>query len=197
MVDESGALDRARKGDLDAFNDLVVEHQDAVFRVCLRMLGSYEAAQDAAQQAFISAWRALPTMRGDRFRAWLLRIASNSCLDELRRQGRRPGASLDLSLEGGMPEPETHQAGPEAVALSRELRAEIDAALQLLPDDQRLAVILCDIEELEYEEIGRVMGTSIGTVKSRISRGRARLRQLLLARPELLPEGFRQSDRGL
>jgi RNA polymerase sigma-70 factor (ECF subfamily) len=189
--DDPAILERARTGNLGAFNDLVLQHQDSVYAVCLRMLGSPMAAEDAAQEAFIAAWQNIGRLRGERFRPWLLRIAANACLDSLRRSKRRPAASLDVALEEGAPEPIDAGPTPEEVAVTRADRAAIEAALANLPEDQRLAVILCDLEELDYLEIADVMKTSIGTVKSRISRGRARLRDLLRMDPELSPEGRR------
>jgi RNA polymerase sigma-70 factor (ECF subfamily) len=190
-VPEETALVRARRGDLGAFNELVLAHQAIVFNVCLRMLADRMAAEDAAQETFVSAWRNIASLGGEQFRPWLLRIASNACHDELRRRGRRPSASLETSLEGGMPDPADPEPLPEPALLGAELRGEIERALLQLPEEQRLAVVLCDVQGLEYEEIAGVMRSNIGTVKSRLSRGRARLRQLLLARPELLPGRFR------
>lgn len=184
-------LERARGGDLAAFNALVAEHQAIVFNLCLRMLGNRAAAEDATQDAFVSAWRNLSSLRGEQFRPWLLRISSNACLDELRRRSRRPAASLETALEQGLAHPADPAPSPESAVLSVELRAGIESALLQLPQDQRLAVVLCDVQGLEYEEIARVMRSSVGTVKSRLSRGRARLRQALLSRPELLPAQFR------
>lgn len=190
------ALDRARRGDIGAYNELVLEHQGLVFNVCLRMLGDRMAAEDAAQEAFVSAWRNLGSLRGEQFRAWLLRIASNTCHDELRRRGRRPAASLETSLEEGLPDPADPEALPEETVLGAELKGEIERALLRLPEEQRLAVVLCDVQGLEYQEIAAVMSSNIGTVKSRLSRGRARLRELLLAEPELLPARFRPGSEG-
>ncbi len=195
MAEADVRLLRAREGDLAAFNELVLEHQALVFNLCLRMLGGRQAAEDAAQEAFFAAWRGLGGLRGDAFRSWLLRIAANLCRDELRRRGRRPAASLETALEEGVPEPADAEPPPESHALDAELRRRIAAALTRLPEDQRLAVVLADVEGLDYTEIGSVMRTSLGTVKSRIARGRARLRQLLLAEPELLPARFRQDSR--
>jgi RNA polymerase sigma factor (sigma-70 family) len=185
------ALDRARRGNLDAFNELVLEHQGVVYNVCLRLLGDAAAAEDAAQEAFVSAWRNLKSLRGEQFRAWLLRIAANACTDEIRRRARRRASSLDVALEEGMAHPADAGPEPETALLSAELRGRIDAALQRLPEDQRLAVVLCDLQGLDYEEIALVMRSSMGTVKSRLSRGRARLRRALLAEPELLSAKFR------
>jgi len=195
MTADDPRLQRARDGELAAFNELVLEYQGLVFSLCLRMLGSRPAAEDAAQDAFVSAWRSLGGLRGTAFRPWLLRIAANLCRDELRRRGRRPATSLETALEEGLPEPAAAAPTPERAALDEELRRGIEAALLDLPPDQRLAVILCDIEQLDYAEIAAVMRSTLGTVKSRIARGRARLRDRLQAEPELLPARFRQESR--
>jgi RNA polymerase sigma-70 factor (ECF subfamily) len=184
-------LDRARRGDLAAFNQLVQEHEGIVLNLCLRLLGQRQAAEDAAQEAFISAWRNLANLRGDAFRPWLLRIAASLCTDELRRRQRRPSASLDVALEAGVPEPADPEPSPESSLLSGEMRGQIEKALLEVPEDQRLALVLCDVQGLDYAEIAIVMKTSLGTVKSRIARGRARLRQALLKQPELLPGRLR------
>jgi RNA polymerase sigma-70 factor (ECF subfamily) len=186
----------AREGDLSAFNELVVEYQSLVYNVCCRMLGQPQAAEDAAQEAFVSAWRSIASLRGEAFRPWILRIAANLCRDELRRRARRPSSSLDVALEAGVPEPPDEAPLPEESALSAELRTGLEAALAELPEDQRTAIVLCDIEGLDYSEIAAVMKTSLGTVKSRIARGRLRMRQSMLRQPELLPARFRQGDRG-
>ena len=193
VIDERRSIEAARRGDLAAFNSLVLEHQALVYNLCLRMLGSPAAAEDAAQEAFLAAWRKLAQLRGESFRPWLLRIAVNACRDELRRRGRRPAASLEVSIDEGMAEPADPAALPEAATLTGELRGQIEAALLVLPEDQRAAVILCDVQGFDYQQIAQIMGSSLGTVKSRISRGRMRLRELLLAAPELLPASYRPS----
>ena len=194
MVTEDRRARLAREGDLSAFNELVVEHQSLVYNVCYRMLGQAQAAEDAAQDAFVSAWRNIGTLRGEAFRPWVLRIAANLCRDELRRRVRRPSSSLDVALEAGVPEPPDDDPLPEDAAINAELRAGLDAALAGLPEDQRTAIVLCDVDGLDYAEIAAVMRTSLGTVKSRIARGRLRLREALLRQPELLPGRFRQED---
>jgi RNA polymerase sigma-70 factor (ECF subfamily) len=182
-------------GDLAAFNALVETHQDAVFGLCLRMLGSTHAAEDVTQEAFLSAYRSIERCRGDVFRAWLLRIAANACTDELRRRRRRPQVSLDdHSGEASpldLPDP---SESPEERAVRSELSRHIQSGLASLPPDQRAAVVLRDVQGLSYEEIAQVLRLSPGTVKSRISRGRARLRNVLLQHRELLPQQFRLTD---
>lgn len=193
-MDEAPLLDAARAGDLAAFNQLVHAYQGLVYNVCVRMLGQPGPAEDAAQEAFLAAWRNLGRLRGERFRPWLLRIAANACTDELRRRRRKGAASLDTALDAGLPHPEDPAPSPEAASLDAELRDRIESALRRLPSDQRLAVVLRDLQGLDYEEVAAVMKTSLGTVKSRINRGRAKLRALLLAQPELLPSRFRPRE---
>jgi RNA polymerase sigma-70 factor (ECF subfamily) len=171
----------ACEGNLDAFNGLVDLHERAVFNLCLRMLGSREAAEDAAQDAFLSAYRNVRGFRGASFRAWLMRIAANACTDELRRRGRRPAHSLDAPPPGAEDALELADAaaGPEAALLRKEEQAALQAALLRVPSDQRMAVIMCDLQGFTYEEIAEAMRSSLGTVKSRIARGREKLRGLL------------------
>jgi RNA polymerase sigma-70 factor (ECF subfamily) len=178
---EDALLRRALDGDLEGFNGLVELHQRAVFNLCLRMLGSGPAAEDATQEAFLSAYRSLRTFRGMAFRPWLMRIAANACTDELRRRVRRPAVSLDAPIADtgnhfDVPDP---GEGPEQTALRAEQAAVVQAGLLKLPEDQRLAVVLCDMQGYAYEEIARAMRCSLGTVKSRIARGREKLRREL------------------
>jgi RNA polymerase sigma-70 factor (ECF subfamily) len=198
--DEESLITRSRQGDLDSFNRLVEHYQRPVYNLCLRMLGSREAAEDAAQEAFIAAYRAIGTFRGATpgFRAWLFRIGSNACYDELRRRRSRPAVSLDAPAGEGQRPLDVAHPGPtlDEHAQRLELVRCIQDALAALPPDQRLAVILCDVHGFNYDEIAQVTRASLGTVKSRISRGRARLRALLLARGELLPAPFRPSSEG-
>lgn len=182
---------RAKNGDLNAFNELVIEYQTLVYNLCYRMLGQAQAAEDVTQEAFVSAWRNIGTFRGEAFRPWLLRIAANLCRDELRRRGRRPSASLDSAMEAGVPEPPDDHPSPDENALASELRGHLHAALQQLPEDQRTALVLSDIEGLDYSEIAAVMKTSLGTVKSRIARARLKMRDMMRREPELLPSRYR------
>jgi RNA polymerase sigma-70 factor (ECF subfamily) len=195
LADESRFIDRSQKGDLAAFNALVECYQRQVYNLCLRLLASSEAAEDATQEAFIAAYRRIDSFRGGNFRAWLLRIAANASYDELRRQRRRPAASLEAAMAvQGAAEAPSPAAGPEDEALRLELNVHLQGGLATLPSDQRLAVILRDVQGLSYEELAEVMHCSVGTVKSRIARGRARMREYLVARRELLPRPFRLMD---
>jgi len=194
--DEADLLARSRGGDLGAFNVLVERYQRGVYNLCLRMLGSPEAAEDAAQEAFIAAFRAIRSFRGGRFRPWLFRIASNACYDEMRRRRARPAVSLNISGDGG---DRAFDVPDRALALDQHVenmetgRILQDALLRLHPD-QRLAIVLADVYGFDYSEIADITRTSLGTVKSRISRGRSHLRDILLEQRELLPSRFRQTS---
>ena len=142
------------------------------------MLAEASAAEDAAQETFIAAWRHRERLRGSVL-PWLLRIAVNKSRDQLRRRARRPANSLERAIAAGAPEPATPEPEPESAALSLEFHRRLREALDQLPCDQRLAVILSDIEGLDYAEIAAATSTPLGTVKSRISGGRNRLRRLL------------------
>ncbi len=196
-IEESDLIGRSQRGDLDAFNTLVLRHQTLVYNLCLRLLAERQAAEDATQEAFLAAYRAIRTFRGGSFRAWVLRIAANACYDQLRRRKARPALSLNALAQGESPwEVAAPTEAPEERAQRRELAAYLAEALASLPFNQRLAVLLCDVHGLPYEEIAQATHASLGTVKSRIARGRARLRRLLLQRRELLPDPFRQLGGG-
>jgi len=178
----------SKDGSLDAFNSLVERHQTAVYNLCLRLLGQPQAAEDAAQEAFLSAFRALPRFAGGNFRICLIGTAATESKDELRRR-RRKDASASLSQiydNSELPlEPADDVAGTELLYERKEAAAAIQTALLELPFDQRLAVTLCDLQGLPYEAVATATGASLGTVKSRIHRGRIRLREVIMTNPEL------------
>lgn len=179
----------SRDGDLSAFNRLVERYQSPVYSLCLRLLGNREAAEDATQEAFLSAYRAIDRFAGPSFRPWLLRIAANQSKDEWRRRRRKDTAmSLDEifgSFETPIEVPD-ESPGAETVAENVELAEIVQRAMLSLPMDQREAVALVDLHGYHYEEVAGITGASVGTVKSRVHRGRERLRQVFMARPELL-----------
>jgi RNA polymerase sigma-70 factor (ECF subfamily) len=193
MADEEQRLiQMSRQGDMEAFNDLVRLYEGRVYNLCYRILGDPDSAADAAQDAFISSYRNLPRFRGGSFRSWLLRIATNTCYDMLRARKRRPTASLDATIadeQHGFDPPDPAES-PDDVALRHELGAAIQQGLALLPDEQRIVLVLSDIQGLPYGEIAEIVGANLGTIKSRLSRGRARLRDILKA-GELLPARYR------
>jgi RNA polymerase sigma-70 factor (ECF subfamily) len=191
-MDEDKLISRSQAGDIDAFNLLVEQYQRLVYNLALRMLGNAEAAEDACQDTFLSAYRAISKFRGGSFKAWILRIASNSCHDKLRAARRCRAVSLDtLLLEPEAQDPANNDESPEDYVLRQELGRFLNDGLAHLPEDQRLVLILSDIQGFSYEEIAQVTGCSLGTVKSRLNRGRNRLKDFLLQRKELLPPEFR------
>ena len=192
-MEEQELISSSRAGDIEAFNLLVEQYQRLVYNLALRMLGNSETAEDVTQDAFLSAYRAIGKFRGGSFKSWILRIAANSCRDKMRVARRARVTSLDTLLEkSGDLLLDNNAESPEDYVLRRELGQFLNEGLTHLPEDQRLAVVLCDIQGLSYEEVSQATGSSLGTVKSRLNRGRARLRDFLLQRRELLPAEFRQ-----
>ena len=179
---------------MGAFNAIVERYQSHVFNLSARILGNRTAAEDATQDTFISAYRAIGKFRGGSLRAWLLRIASNQSYDILRSSKRRPAQSLDESLENPSFQLRSDAETPEQAAVRNELGVEIQRAITNLPKNQRTVLVLIDVQGLSYDEAAQVAGTSIGTVKSRLSRARSRIRDLLRQRRELLPDEYRQID---
>jgi RNA polymerase sigma-70 factor, ECF subfamily len=196
---ERALVEKGQRGDRAAFNRLVERHQSGAYALALRMVGDAEAAADITQDAFFAAYRALASFKGGSFRAWLYRIVSNGCFDHFRTQARRPTTSLEAALgdERGGESPGVGSGSrlpsalidaswdPEGIALRAEQIEQIEAALQKLAPEQRLALILSDIQGLPYEEIARVTNASLGTVKSRIARARGHMRGILARRGEL------------
>ena len=175
-IQEQQWVEAAKRGDQDAFACLVRAYEKRVFALTSRMCKQPEDAAEAAQEAFLAAWQGLPSFRGEAsFSTWLYRLASNACMDILRRE--------TLSLDGEEAPADVPDRGPtpQEAAEQQELRREIEAGLAALPPEYRQALILREIHQLSYQEIGETLGLDIGTVKSRISRGRQRLRKILLA----------------
>ena len=180
-------LARARQRDAAAFEALVTPHERLVWRVCCQMMGSTEDAADAAQEAMIRAWRAMPSYRGEaELSTWLYRIAVRCCLDALRRRKARPAESLDSLREAGYDPPDAGEQPDEAL-LRRESREELRRALLSLPEEQRVPLTLFAVEGRSYEEIAELTASPLGTVKSRVSRARRAL-QKIIAGPGNNPE---------
>jgi RNA polymerase sigma factor (sigma-70 family) len=197
-MDEQALIRAAVKGDVDSFNTLVLHYQSQVYNYAYRVMGDPDSAADATQEAFISAYRALHGYRGGSFRSWLLRIVTNACYDELRRRKRRPVSSLDaLYVEDPTPDaalPLSHREGPEGCTVRHELNQAIQFGIAGLPEEQRVTLVLSDVQGMSYEEIAQVTAANIGTVKSRLSRARSKLRDYLRTREELLPREYRLVD---
>ena len=196
MINEVGLIQDAKNGDLDAFNCLVLAYQDLLYNQAYRMLGEEEAAADATQNAFISAYRNVCSYRGGSFRAWLLRIVTNACYDELRRRKRRPTTPLE-PLDGDDEEVESPgwladpAESPEQAAERAELSRALKHCLEDLSPEFRSVVVLVDLQGLDYLEAAQVIGSPVGTVKSRLARARLRMRDCLQGFWELLPAAFR------
>ncbi len=192
-LDEEVLIQRALDGELDAFNQLVLRYQGLAYSVAYRMLQDDAAAADAVQDSFIKAYRALDSFKGGNFKSWLMRIVVNTCYDVLRSRQRANTESLDdLPVESDYVTHLVDKAeSPEDYVERMELSDLLELGIRSLPPDQRLALVLCDVHGYAYEEIAEITGMPMGTVKSRISRARAKLRDFLLQKPELLPGSFR------
>jgi len=191
--DEPALIAAAQQGELPAFNQLILHYQGLAYNVAYRIMGDPDSAADATQDSFVKAFQRLHQYRGGSFKAWLLRIITNTCYDALRARKRRPAASLEREDED--PEHDHRLLDtaeqPDAYVLRRELAELLQSAIEQLPVDQRTTLVLADIEGLDYAEIAETMGTALGTVKSRLSRARAKVRDILQAQGELLPARYR------
>jgi RNA polymerase sigma-70 factor (ECF subfamily) len=185
LPDEEDVVARASAGDRHAFTRLMEHYQSACYGLAWRLLGDAEMAADATQDAFVHAYDAIGRFRGGVFRSWMLRITANASYDMLRRSQRRPTTPLPDPDEGQPEMPDADAPNPVAEAIRADLYRHLDTALQQLPDDQRTAVVLCDVYGMDYNEVAAATESALGTVKSRIHRGRLRLRELMADHREL------------
>lgn len=195
-MDENEFVEQARQGNLNAFNQLVLQYQDMAFNLAARMLGDEDAAADVTQVAFLSAYRSLDSFRGGSFRAWVMRMVTNACYDELRRRKRRPTISLEPVNEDDeeIESPSwlaDDSASPEDALERAELEGALQTCLQGLPEEFRSVVLMVDVEGLDYQEVSVVVGKPLGTIKSRLARARLKMRDCLRQFWELLPSVFR------
>jgi RNA polymerase sigma-70 factor (ECF subfamily) len=177
---------RFRAGEPEAFTDLVRRHQHRVYAVCLRVLGDADAAADVAQDTFLTVLRKLEGFRGDAaFTTWLHRVAVNACYDELRRKRRRP--MLHVVADDGL----EHEPGPPAPDHADEVAGTRDlaAALASIPEEFRVTLVLADVQDMAYEQISKVLDVPVGTVKSRVHRGRLALAAAMGIDPGREPRG--------
>ena len=187
---EHNLIQAARNGDQAAYGELVQQYQKRVFALAVRMCPTPELAEEAAQEAFLAAWQGLPFFRGDSaFATWLYRLTSNACVDLLRKENRHQGPSLDdEAVSAEVPDPTP----------TPELRRQIEAGLQTLSPEHREVLILREIQQLSYDEIADVLSLDLGTVKSRINRGRRQLREFLLKQGNFLSSAAsNKTERGL
>lgn len=170
-MDDEALLERSRHGDRDAFAALVNRYQDELYTMALRLIGNPADAADVVQETFLRAYTRVPELRGASVRAWLYRVAVNCSHDVQRRTFRRPADPLE-DAEGNIVDLPDPAIGPEAGALLRERVAAVREALQAVPDVFRVAVVLRDVNDLSYEEISEALRVPVGTVRSRLNRGR-------------------------
>ena len=195
-MDEAALILEAKQGDLNAFNRLVLAYQDMVYNQAYRMMGELDAAEDATQEAFISAYRSMHSFRGGSFKGWLLRIVTNACYDELRRRKRRPTTPLEPLDDDDEEIESPHWIAdpgetPEESTERQELSRAIQNCLEQLPDEFKAVVVLVDLQGVDYTEAASIMHTPLGTIKSRLARARMRLRDCMQGFWELLPSAFR------
>lgn len=198
-MDEAALITDAQNGSLDAFNTLVLNYQDSVFNVALRIMGDSDMAADASQEAFISAFKAIASFRGGSFKGWLMRIVTNACYDELRRKKRRPTTPLEPETSDGeeMDSPRwlaDPNMTPDQRAEADELEHAIQHCIDNLPLEFKTVVVMTDLQGLNYAEVASAVRVPLGTIKSRLARARLRLRECLQGFAELLPANYRLED---
>jgi len=179
-MEDTELVQATRQGDLNAFNELVLKYQDQVFNLALRLLGNEDAAEDITQDTFILAFQKIYQFHGDAFRAWLLKITTNLCYDEMRKWRRHPQQPLEPIYQDG----ETNESPywlkdsnllPEDALVTSDLRNTLEQGLSQLPLNFQSVVTLVDVHQMDYKEASQIAGIPIGTVKSRLARGRMQL----------------------
>ena len=182
-------LCRAQGGDPEAFGQLMEPLEQLVWRVCWHYTGNREAAEDCGQEAMVRIWRSLEIYRGEcALESWVYRIAANCCMDWLRKKKRDRSVSMEPMREQGF-DPADPSPGTEEQAVAKDERQRLREAIARLPDDQREALILTQLEKVPYEETAQALGVSEGTIKSRVNRAKARLKEILTDERELSPPG--------
>ena len=185
MKDQENIIARARRGDADAFEQLVTSYRDQVFRLALRMCGNAADADEAAQETFLAAWKGLPNFRGDsQFSTWLYQLTTHAAIDLMRREKRQIAAEDITEVSAPDPAP-----GPQQQAEQSETRQAVRDAMAQLSPEYRQIVVLRFLQELSYEEIGAVLKLPPGTVKSRLNRAKSQLKDILSKRGNLFGAG--------
>ena len=180
-------LRRAQRGDPDAFEQLMTPQEQLIWRVCWHYTGDREAASDCGQDTMVRIWRSLDTYHGEcAFETWIYRVAANCCIDYLRKRKRDQSESIEPLRETGF-DPADPQAGTEEKVIKAEERQRIREGIARLPEDQRDALVLTQLEGISYETAARRLGVSEGTVKSRVNRAREKLKEWLSENGELSP----------
>ena len=181
---EQELVTRAKGGDNDAFAQLMRDNETRIYNLTLRMTGNPEDALDLAQEAFLNAWRGLKFFKGDSaFSTWVYRLASNACIDFLRRRKRRQDISLSMPTDEedeSQPDIPDDRFSPEQELERQELRRAVAQGLEQLSDEHRQVLVMRELSGLSYQEIADILDLEAGTVKSRIARARISLRKILL-----------------
>ena len=182
-MDELELIRQAGQGDESAFEQLVIAYEKPVYNLCLRMCGDRDEAFDLSQDTFIKAWHAISMFQGDsKFQTWLMRIASNTCIDHLRKKKRKnviPMTDLDREDEPLERQIADYETDPAVLAEKAQDHEAVREAMSQLPDQDRLILSMRAIEDMSYREIGEALELQPGTVKSRISRAREKIRRSL------------------
>ncbi len=187
-------LRRARRGDADAFEQLMTPLENMIWRVCWHYTGQRETASDCAQEAMIKIWRSLDSYRGDcAFESWVYRIAANCSMDAMRKQKRDKSESIEPMREVGF-DPADPAPGTEEKVIAAEQRRRLREGISRLPEDQRDALVLTQLEGVSYEDAASRLGVSEGTVKSRVNRAKMKLKEWMEESGELSAAGSVQNS---
>ena len=182
-------LRKAQHGDPEAFEQLITPLEQLIWRICWHYTGNRESAEDCGQETMIRIWRSLDSYRGDcALESWVYRIAANCCMDYLRKKKRDKGVSMEPMQEQGF-DPADPSPGTEEQVVAADEQKRLREAITMLPEDQREALIMTQLEKVPYEEAARLLGVSEGTIKSRVNRAKARLKEILSGERELSPPG--------
>ncbi|MFZ5989212.1 MAG: RNA polymerase sigma factor [Bacillota bacterium] len=192
---EKELVEKARSGDVEAFEQLIQACQKKVFNIALRMLGNYDDASELAQEVFLKAYKSIKKFKGDSlFSTWIYKVTTNVCLDEIRKRKNKKVVSLDEDIEYDGSEIKRQikdeSPGPEAAAESNEIKNVVNESIGVLPDDYKTVIVLRDIQGFSYDEISQIIKCPEGTVKSRINRARQALKKILKEKRELLNEEY-------
>jgi RNA polymerase sigma-70 factor (ECF subfamily) len=196
-------VERAKRGDVQAFEQLISQYEKKVFNTAYRLTGNYEDAADVAQEAFLRAYSSIPEFRGDSsFATWLFRIVHNACLDELRKRKRQRASSLDETVAGEDGEMDRQLAvadasdGPEQALERVEVQRTVQESISALDEEYRIVVVMRDIQGYSYNEIAAALGINLGTVKSRLNRARNALKEMFGSLELLTPRVVYSGRRG-
>ena len=182
-------LRKAQHGDPEAFEQLITPLEQLIWRICWHYTGNRESAEDCGQETMIRIWRSLDSYRGDcALESWVYRIAANCCMDYLRKKKRDKSVSMEPMRDQGF-DPADPSPGTEEQVVAADEQKRLREAITMLPEDQREALIMTQLEKVPYEEAAKLLGVSEGTIKSRVNRAKARLKEILSGERELSPPG--------